>query len=77
MPDFAEISRLDATAQAELVRSGALSAEELLQACEQRVRLLEPLIHAFSSVNFERARAKLFTAPLKFLSSTWMRPEVL
>lgn len=59
MPDFLELARLDATAQAELVRSGELSAEDLLNACEQRVRLLEPLIHAFASVNFERARARL------------------
>ena len=59
MPDFVELARLDAIAQADLVRSGALSAEEVLEACEQRVRLLEPLIHAFSSVSFERARARL------------------
>ncbi|HET9929925.1 MAG TPA: amidase family protein, partial [Polyangiaceae bacterium] len=65
MPDFIEIAKLDATAQAELVRSGALSGDELLSACEARVRLLEPTVRAFSSINFEKARARLSAEPVR------------
>jgi amidase len=52
----AELSRLDATAQAELVASGELTAAELLDAAEDRVRRLEPLLHTMATVDFVRAR---------------------
>ncbi len=55
---MSDIARLDATAQAELVQRGELSAAELLDAAEQRVRLLEPLLHTMASVvDFGRVRA--------------------
>jgi amidase len=51
-----EIARLDATAQAELVQRGELTAGELLAAAEERVRLLDPLLHTMATVDFDRAR---------------------
>ena len=62
MTGLSELARLDATAQAELVRSGEVTPEQLLDACEARVRSLEPLIHGLSSFDFERARARLAAA---------------
>ncbi|HUS30457.1 MAG TPA: amidase family protein [Kofleriaceae bacterium] len=53
----AELARLDATAQAELVAKGEVSASELLDAAEQRVQRLEPLLHTMAAVDFARARA--------------------
>lgn len=52
-----ELARLDATAQAELVRRGELTVAELLDAAEERVSRLEPLLHTMATVDFERARA--------------------
>ncbi len=52
-----EIARLDATAQAELVARGELTAAELLDAAEDRVNRLEPLLRTMATVDFERARA--------------------
>jgi amidase len=52
----AELARLDATAQAELVATGEVTAAELLDAAEDRVRRLEPLLHTMATVDFERAR---------------------
>lgn len=59
MTHLLELAQLDAVAQAELVRSGEISPEDALAACEQRYRLLEPTIRAFASVDFDRARAQL------------------
>lgn len=59
MTQLLELAKLDAIAQADLVRSGALSPEEALNACEERFRLVEPTIRAFASVDFERARVRL------------------
>ncbi|NVB77467.1 MAG: amidase [Kofleriaceae bacterium] len=53
-----DIARLDATAQAELVARGELTAAELLDAAEDRVNRLEPLLHTMATVDFERARAR-------------------
>lgn len=52
-----EIALLDATAQAELVARGELTAAELLDAAEERVNRLEPLLHTMATVAFDRARA--------------------
>ena len=51
------LARLDAVAQAELVRRGELSAAELLEACVARVERCEPLIHSTVTLDWERARA--------------------
>jgi len=52
-----EIASLDATAQAELVAKGEVTAAELLDAAEERVNRLEPLLHTMATVDFARARA--------------------
>lgn len=58
---------LDATAQAELVRSGQASALELIDAAITRIERLNPELNAIASNNFdlarERARAERLTGP--------------
>ncbi len=49
----------DATALAALVRGGEVSPEELLQACEERVRAHNPRLNAVIVEAFEAARAEL------------------
>jgi amidase len=56
MPDFRELSRLDAIAQAELCRRGQVSAEELWDACQARLAALEPLLRTVVAPNPERAK---------------------
>ncbi|HUQ03724.1 MAG TPA: amidase family protein [Kofleriaceae bacterium] len=56
-----DLSRLDATAQAELVARGELTCGDLLDAAEARIRLLEPIIHAIPTLDLWRARR---TAPV-------------
>lgn len=58
MNKFAALARLDGVAQAELVKTGELSAAELLEAAQERWSLLNPLIHAVVSTNFEAATAR-------------------
>jgi amidase len=55
MPDFSELSRLDAVAQAALCRSGELSAGELWEACQARLAALEPLLRTVITRSPERA----------------------
>jgi amidase len=50
--------RLDATAQADLVRRGEVSALELVDAAIARIEALDPLINAVVSADFERARER-------------------
>ena len=49
---------LDATAQAELVRSGAVSALELVDAAIARIESLDPQLNVMVTERFERARAE-------------------
>ena len=51
-----EFARLDATAQAQLVRSGQVRSIELVDAAIARVEALNPRINAFVTTFFERAR---------------------
>jgi amidase len=52
-----ELSRLDAVAQAELVRRRELSPGELVDAAIARIEKVDPLIHAVIHERFARARA--------------------
>ena len=52
------LSRLDATAQAELVRSGRASALELVDAAIARLEEAQPELNITVSTDFERARAR-------------------
>lgn len=54
----AELGGLDATAQAELVRSGELSPAELVDAAIARIEQLDPLLEAVLVPSFERARER-------------------
>src|SRR5512135_2898243 len=52
-----ELSLLDATAQAELIRKRALSPRELVDAAIARIERLNPTLGAVIHPAFERARA--------------------
>src|SRR5580765_1682751 len=52
-----ELSTLDATAQARLVRDGDVSATELVDAAIERIEALNPLLNAVITPTFDRARA--------------------
>jgi amidase len=51
-----DLAGLDATAQAELVRSGKLSASELVESAIERIERCNPLLNAVIREDFERAR---------------------
>ena len=53
-----DLAGLDATAQAELVRLGQVSALELVDAAIARIERLEPAVNAFTTTRFEQARAE-------------------
>ena len=56
MPD--DLAFLDATAQAELVALGKLSAAELVDAAIDRIERVDPQLNAVIHRRFERARAE-------------------
>ena len=49
------LAQLDATAQAELVRSGEVSPTELVDAAIARISTIDPELHAFTTTRFDRA----------------------
>jgi amidase len=53
-----ELAGLDATAQADLVRQGALTAAELVDAAIARIEALNPRLNAVIISTFERARTQ-------------------
>jgi amidase len=53
------LARLDGVAQAQLVADGELSAAELLDAAQRRLELVNPLLHAVVSHDFDAARARV------------------
>lgn len=58
-----ELCVLDATAQAALVRSGAVSPAELVEAAIERIERVNPVLNAVIGDRFERARVEA-AAPL-------------
>jgi amidase len=58
-----DLARLDATAQARLVASGALTPRELVEAAIRRVEALDPRLNAVIARDFERALARADAAP--------------
>lgn len=52
----ADVWRLDATAQANLVSRREVSALELVEAAIARIERLEPTVHVMASCAFEQAR---------------------
>jgi len=58
-----DLWELDAVGQAELVRSGAVSALELVDAAIERIEKLEPVVHALASADFDAARKKAQARP--------------
>lgn len=58
-----DLSRLDATAQADLVARGEVTSLELVDAAIARIEALEPRVHALASTDFEGARTRARSAP--------------
>ncbi len=58
-----ELAKLDATAQAELVRRGEVSPLELVQAAIARIERLNPKLNAVIHRSFERAMAQARSGP--------------
>ena len=53
-----ELAKLDATAQAELVRRGEVAPLELVQAAIERIERINPKLNAVIHRSFERAMAQ-------------------
>ncbi|MGZ8762341.1 MAG: amidase [Acidimicrobiia bacterium] len=53
-----DLAALDATGHAELVRSGAASPVELVDAAIARIEALQPSLHALTTERFDRARSE-------------------
>src|SRR4051794_18654467 len=53
------LARLDGVAQAQPVADGELGAAEVLEAAQRRIELVNPLLHAVVSSDFEAARARV------------------
>ncbi|MEZ5410653.1 MAG: amidase [Acidimicrobiales bacterium] len=58
-----DLAHLDATAQAELVRSGEVSARELVEAAIARIEALNPQLNAVIHTDYERALAAAALRP--------------
>ena len=58
-----ELSLLDATAQAELIRSGQVTAAELVEAAIERIEALNPQLNAVVTPVFDRALDAARTGP--------------
>ena len=59
-----DLAKMDATAQAELVRSGAVSPRELVDAAIERVEKFNPQLNAVIRPRYEKARAEADSASL-------------
>lgn len=59
MTRWGELARLDGVAQAQLVACGELHASELLDACEERIAALDPILRSIVALDLERARASM------------------
>ena len=53
-----DFATLDATAQAQLVRTGEASPAELVDAAIERIERIDPELHAFTTTRFDRARTE-------------------
>jgi amidase len=58
MHPFHHLARLDGVAQAELVARGDLPALDLLDACQQRLELVDPMLRSVVTRDFAAARAR-------------------
>jgi amidase len=58
-----EVANLDATGQATLVRTGAISARELVDAAIQRIEAYNPVLNAVITSTFDQARAAADAEP--------------
>ena len=59
---MSDLARLDATAQAELVRKGEISPRELVDQAISRIERLNPTLNAIIHPRFEKARAEVAAA---------------
>lgn len=59
------LAGLDATEQAELVANGVLTPEDLLDAVEARIALVEPIVRSLNCVDLERSRRARPNGPFR------------
>jgi amidase len=57
-----DVSLLDATSQAELIRTRQISSRELLEVFEKRLEMINPAINAVCTLDLERARRRCIEA---------------
>jgi Asp-tRNA(Asn)/Glu-tRNA(Gln) amidotransferase A subunit family amidase len=58
-----DLSNLDGIAQAQLVKTGEVTALELVDAAIARIEAIEPKVHALAGVNFDAARKRARECP--------------
>jgi amidase len=73
----AQVAHLDATAQAELVRSGQLSARELVEAAIERIEALNPRLNAVITPMYDRALARVAAARGPFAGVPYLLKDLL
>jgi amidase len=64
VPDVTELTWLDATAQAELIRRGQASPHELVEAAIARIEAVNPQLDAVIRTRFDQARAEAAASTL-------------
>jgi amidase len=72
-----ELAALDATAQAELVRRGELTARELVEAGIERIERLNPALNAVITPMYDRALAKVATATGPFAGVPYLLKDLI
>ena len=72
-----ELAALDATAQADLVRRGELSAREIVIAAIERIEALNPQLNAVVTPMYERALARVDTATGPFAGVPYLLKDLV
>jgi len=73
----AELARLDATAQADLVRSGQVTARELVESAISRVESLNPTVNAVVHTFYDRALAAVDSASGPFAGVPFLLKDLV
>jgi amidase len=73
----AAVASLDATAQAELVRSGEVSARELVESAIERIEAVNPQLNAVVTPMYERALARVATVTGPFAGVPYLLKDLI
>jgi amidase len=72
-----EIAHLDATAQADLVRRGEITATELVDVAIERIERVNPQLNAVVTALFETAREQARTASGPFAGVPYLLKDLV